>query len=140
MNFREQESKQQQQIQRKLFHYFAVFKKIIDFKTWHRRLTHLSYKNVIANRKNVKEMKEISDSVSDILYKSYMKLKQQITSSRHLMQKATEFSKRIHVNIKESLSIIFKNDRYFLLIKDDVFEIFFVYVMRSKDEILSRFQ
>ena len=85
-------------------------------------------------------MKKVSDSVSDTLCESCMKSKQQVTFSRHSMQKATEFLERIHVNIEKSLFIIFRSNRYFLLIKDDAFEMFFVYVMRFKDEILSRFQ
>ena len=56
------------------------------------------------------------------------------------MQKATEFLKKIHMNITEALSITYRSNRYFLLIKDNAFEMFFVYVMRFKDEILSRFQ
>ena len=140
MNLREQKSKHQQQIQKKLSHYFAVFKKITDLKTWHRHLIHLNYKNIIANRKNVKEMKKVSDSVSDTLCKSCMKSKQQITLLRHSMQKATKFLKRIHVNIKKSLFIIFRSNKYFLLIKNDAFKIFFVYVIKFKDEISSRFQ
>ena len=56
------------------------------------------------------------------------------------MQKATEFLKRIYVNIKKALFITFRSNKYFLLIKDDAFEMFFVYIMKFKDEILSRFQ
>ena len=56
------------------------------------------------------------------------------------MKKVTEFLKRIHVNIRKSLFITFKSNKYFLLIKNKAFEIFFVYTMKIKDEILSRLQ
>ena len=139
MSFRERQSKQQK-LQKKLsLHYFVVFKKITNFETWHCRLIHFNYKNVIVNRKNVKEMKKINDFVFDILCESCMKTKQQIMSSRHSIKKTTEFLKRIHVNIKKTFSITFKSNKYFLLIKNETFEMFFVYVMKIKDEILSRF-
>ena len=56
------------------------------------------------------------------------------------MKKATKFLKRIHVNIKRSLPITFRSNKYFLLIKDEAFEMFFVYTMKIKDEILPRLQ
>ena len=69
-----------------------------------------------------------------------MKLRQQITLLHHSMQKVTEFLKRIHMNIKETFFITFRSNKYFLLIKNDIFEMFIVYVIRFKDEILLRFQ
>ena len=85
-------------------------------------------------------MKEINDFAFDTLCESCIKLKQQVTLSRRSMKKVTKFLKKIHVNIKKSLSITFKNNKYFLLIKNETFEMFFVYVMKIKDEILSRLQ
>ena len=85
-------------------------------------------------------MKKVNNSFFDILCESCMKLKQQITSSRRLMKKITKFLKKIYVNIKESFSNTFRNNKYFLLIKNKTFEMFFVYVMKIKDEILSCFQ
>ena len=52
------------------------------------------------------------------------------------MKKAIEFLKKIHINIEEFLSITFKNNKYFLLIKDKAFKMFFIYMIKIKDEIL----
>ena len=92
------------------------------------------------NRKNVKKIKEINNFVFNTLCESCMKSKQQITSSRRSMKKATKFLKKIYVNIKGLLFITFKNNKYFLLIKNKTFEMFFVYVMRIKNEILLHLQ
>ena len=85
-------------------------------------------------------MKKVNNFAFNTLCESCIKSKQQITSSRRLMKKATKFLKKIHMNIKKSFSIMFRNNKYFLLIKNETFEMFFVYVMKIKDEILSRFQ
>ena len=69
-----------------------------------------------------------------------MKLKQQATPLRCSMKKTIKFLKKVHINIKESISITFRSNKYCLLIKDKIFKMFFVYVIKIKDEILSRFQ
>jgi len=53
------------------------------------------------------------------------------------MSKAIAFLDRIHVDIEGSLFATFRSNRYFLLIKNDVSNIFFVYVIRAKNKILS---
>ena len=53
------------------------------------------------------------------------------------MFKATVFLKRIHIDIEGPLSITYRGKRYFLLIKNDVSEMFFVYTMKTKDEIFT---
>jgi len=52
------------------------------------------------------------------------------------MLKAIIFFDRVHVNIESLLFIIFRNNCYFLLIKNNVFDIFFVYVIKTKNKIL----
>ena len=51
------------------------------------------------------------------------------------MTKSIVFLNKIHVDIKDSLFNIFRNKRYFLLIKNDVLSIFFVYIMHIKNNI-----
>ena len=52
------------------------------------------------------------------------------------MLKATAFLDRIHVDIGDLLPATFRSNRYFLLIKNDAFDMFFIYVIRTKDKIL----
>ena len=115
-----------------------VSKKTSNIKIWHRRLVHLDYRNVLSNAKKIKRMKEIRDFVSQQLCESCMKEKQQAESTRHLMTKSIESFNKIQVNIEDSLSRIFRANRFFALIKNDVFDMFFVYSLRSKDELYSR--
>ena len=44
------------------------------------------------------------------------------------------------MNIQNSLSATFRKKRYFLLIKNDVSKMFFMYIMRIKDKILFIFK
>ena len=44
------------------------------------------------------------------------------------------------MNIEKLLFITFKSNKYFLLIKNEAFEMFFVYIIKIKNEILSRLQ
>ena len=117
---------------------FKMSKKTTDIKIWHRRLVHLRYRNVVANAKKVANMKEVHDSFSKKLCETCLKAKQQSESTRHLMSKTTEFLNEIHVNIEDSLSLTFRDHRFFLLIKNDVFDMFFVYILKTKEKIFAR--
>jgi len=80
---------------------------------------------------------KIKESISKKICESCLKAKQQLESSRRSMSKAIAFLDRIHVDIEGSLLATFRSNRYFLLIKNDVFNMFFVYVIRTKNKILS---
>jgi len=56
------------------------------------------------------------------------------------MLKAIVFFDRIYVNIKDLLFIISRSNRYLLLIKNNVFNMFFVYIIKTKNKILLRLQ
>ena len=117
---------------------FKMSKKTTHIEIWHRRLVHLRYRNVVANAKKVANMKEVHDSFSKKLCETCLKAKQQSESTRHLMSKTTEFLNEIHVNIEDSLFLTFRDHRFFLLIKNDVFDMFFVYVLKTKEKIIAR--
>lgn len=79
---------------------------------------------------------EVHGSPPQDLCEPCMKAKQQKDPSRHSMSKAKAFLERVHVDIGGPLPTTFKNNRYFLLFKDDATGMFFVYAMKTKDEIL----
>ena len=79
---------------------------------------------------------EVRRSVPENACEPCMKAKQQRKFSRQSQSKADTFLERIHVDIQGPLPATFRGKRYFLLIKDDVSGMFFVYTMRTKDEIL----
>ncbi len=79
---------------------------------------------------------KIKKSISKKICESCLKAKQQLESSRRSMSKAIAFLDRIHVNIKDLLLVTFRSNRYFLLIKNDVFNMFFIYVIKTKNKIL----
>ena len=56
------------------------------------------------------------------------------------MTKSIELFNKTQVNIKDSLAKIFRANPFFVLIKNDVFDMFFVYSLKSKDEFYSIFK
>ena len=118
---------------------FKITKKIIDIKIWHRRLMHLNYNNVLFNSKQIIDIK-VRESVSENACESCMKVKQQRKFFKKFQSKMNTFLEKIHVNFQNPLSATFRKKRYFLLIKNDVLKMFFMYIMRIKDEILFIFK
>ena len=51
---------------------FAFAKFITDVKIWHRRLIHVSYKNVLINAKKIIDMKNVIDLISETVCESCM--------------------------------------------------------------------
>ena len=113
---------------------YAFAKFIFDLNIWHRRLTHFDYRNVIANVSKIKDMKNVKKSVFDKICELCMKKRQQIEISRISVFKFTIFLKKINVDIKSSLSIIAKNNKIFVFIKDYVTNLMFWYVCKFKSE------
>ena len=70
---------------------FAFAKPIIDVKIWHRRLVHVSYKNVLANAKKIIDMENVIDLIPETICEPCMAGRSQQERSRVPMTKATEF-------------------------------------------------
>ena len=79
-------------------------------------------------------------NIPEELCEACLKEKQEASVSRIPMRKTTRFLNRIHVDIDEGFSVTFRGNKYFLLIKDDVTNMFFVYLMKTKDEIMKQLQ
>ena len=103
----------------------------------HRRFVYAFYQQIIENKKNVNNLIYHED-ISKELCEAYLKEKQEASVSRISMRKITKFLNRIHVNIEKNLSVTFRDNRYFLLIQDNAIDMFFVYLMKTKDEILKQ--
>ena len=78
------------------------------------------------------------ENISKALCEVCLKEKQEAFVFRISMKKITKFLNRIHVDIDEDLLVTFRDNRYFLLIKDDTIDMLFVYLMKTKDEILKQ--
>ena len=114
---------------------FAFAKLIIDVKVWHRRLIHVSYRNVLINAEKIIDMKNVIDFISETICESCMTGRSQQEQSRVLMTKVTEFIWKINVDIDIGLSIIFRDYRHFMLLKCDVIEFMWFYFCKYKAEI-----
>ena len=90
-------------------------------------------------KKNVNGLFHHKD-ISKELCEACLKEKQKASIFCISVKKITKFLNRIHVNIDEDFSIIFRDNKYFLLIKNDTIDIFFVYLMKTKDKILKQVQ
>ena len=80
----------------------------------------MSYRNVIVNVNKIIDMKNVIEFISNVLCDSCMKSRQQIEISRVSMTKTIEFLDRIDVDIGKSLSTTFRDNKVFVLIKDEV--------------------
>ena len=118
-------------------HAFNLTKRSMDIQVWHRRFVHAPYQRIIENKKNVDGLFHHGDIPKE-LCEACLKGKQEASVSRIPMRKATRFLDRIHVDIGEGLPVTFRGNKYFLLIKDDATGMFFVYLMKTKDEILKQ--
>ena len=78
------------------------------------------------------------ENISKELCKACLKEKQEASVFHISMRKITRFLNRIYVDIDEDFSITFCDNRYFLLIKDDAIDMFFAYLIKTKDEILKQ--
>ena len=82
---------------------------------------HLSYKNVITNAKKIINMKSVTDFIFQELCELCLKNHQQAERSRVSKIKITIFLRRINVDIKIDFSTIARDNRIFILIKNDVY-------------------
>ena len=98
---------------------FAFSKSTIDIKIWHRRLVHLEYRNVMINSKKVISMKSIKGSASNELCEPCLASHQQAERSRISRIKVKKFLERINVDIEIDLSTTSRDNKVFVLIKDD---------------------
>ena len=120
-------------------HAFSLTKKSMNIKIWHRRFVHAPYQRIIENKKNVDDLFH-HENIPEELCEACLKEKQKASVSRIPMRKATRFLNRIHVDIGEDLPVTFRGNKYFLLIKNDATDMFFVYLMKTKDEIMKQLQ
>ena len=114
---------------------FAFAKSTVNLKIWHRRLIHISYRNVLVNAKKIIDMKNVIDFISETICKSCMTDRSQQERSRVLMTKITEFIWKINVDIDIDLLTTFRGNRHFVLLKCDVIEFMWFYSCKSKAEI-----
>ena len=115
---------------------FAFAKFINNVKIWHRRLIHVSYKNVLINAKKIIDMENVIDFISEMIYESCMIDCSQQERSRIFMTKVVEFIWNINVDIDTDLLITFRNYRHFILLKCEVIEFMWFYFYKCKAEIV----
>lgn len=117
---------------------FKISKPTMDLKIWHSRLVHLSCQNMVANAKTIMGMEGVKGPIPTELCESCMAGHQELEISRMPMPKATEFLRRLHVNIEGPLLVTFSGFRYFISFKDDAWEMFFMLRMKTKKEIYDK--
>ena len=114
---------------------FAFIKSTIDLKTWHRRLVHSEYRNVIVNSSKIIDMEKVKDSVSNALCELCMFDRQQIEIFKVFIWKFAEFAIKISVDIGDSLSTTMRNNRIFIFIKCYDIDMMFWFARKHKFEI-----
>ena len=116
-------------------HIFAFAKPTSDLDIWHRRLVHLSYRNVIATSSNVKGMEKVKGPVPDKICEPCMKGRQQTEISRVPMSRPSVFLEKISVDIGGPLPTTARGNRIFILMKDYATGLMFWYSCKFKSEI-----
>jgi len=113
-----------------------LIKKSLNSAVWHDRTAHLNHWNMLKMRNLVKKMKKLkTSSSSEKICEFCMIERQQAEISRSSMTCVIKILKLLHLNLKDSLSIVWINDySYFLLIKNDFSLLIFVYSLKLKSE------
>ena len=114
---------------------FAFIKSIIDLKTWHRRLIHSKYRNVIANFNKIIDIKKIKNFVSNAFCEFCMFDRQQIEIFKIFIWKFAKFAIKINVDIDDFFFTTMKNNRIFIFIKCYDIDMMFWFVRKHKFEI-----
>lgn len=112
----------------------ALAKPTKDLTTWHARVAHLGYKNLLRIRNHVLGMDEVSGPPPDEICGWYMMGRQQQEISRKPSTRSKTFLDLLHFDLEGPLPRTFRGYRYFLLVKDDVTALMFVKALRSKAE------
>jgi len=123
-------------IQEKEQKVMTFIKKSLDSAVWHDRTAHLSHWNMLKMRNLVKRMKKLKMSLSsEKICEFCMIERQQAEISRSSMTHVIKILKLLHLNLKDSSSIVWIDDySYFLLIKNDFSLLIFVYSLKLKSE------
>ena len=117
---------------------FKITKPTINLKIWHSRLVYLSYQNVVANTKKVTGIERVHGPIPLELCESCMAGHQELEILQTPMSKVAEILKRLHVDIKRLLPVTFSGFWYFLSIKNDAQDMFFVLPIKTKGEIYDK--
>jgi hypothetical protein len=91
---------------------------VITIDTWHARLKHLNYENLQKLRNLIIEM-NFSDSKSKKICELCMKGRQKRKINKTPRTRATKFLKIIHIDLKEFLSLIYDDHKYYMTMKND---------------------
>lgn len=115
----------------------TFIKKSFNSAVWHDRTAHLNHWNMLKMRNLVKRMKKLkTSSSSEKICEFCMIERQQAEISRSSMTCVIKILKLLHLNLKDSLLIIWINDySYFLLIKNDFSLLIFVYSLKLKSKM-----
>ena len=115
----------------------TFIKKLLNSAVWHDRTAHLNHWNMLKMRNLVKKMKKLKISSSSEKICEFCMIKhQQAEISHSSMIHVIKILKLLHLNLKDSLSIIWIDDySYFLLIKNDFSLLIFVYSLKLKSKM-----
>lgn len=117
----------------------ALAKPTKDLTTWHARVAHLGYKNLLCMRKYVMVMDEVSGSAPDEICGWCMMGRQQQEISRTPTKRSTVFLDLLHFDLEGPLPRTFRGFRYFLLVKDDVTALMFTKCYAQKQRLLGSY-
>lgn len=111
---------------------FDLFKTSINIIIWHCHFIHTNYSHIIENNHKIIDL-SYYDKISKNFCEFCLLNKHEISMFCKFMKKTDEFLNKIHVDIEKNLFLIFKKNRYFLLIKNDISNMFFVPFMKTKN-------
>ena len=110
-----------------------------SIELWHDKIKHLRYKNLMKLNHLTNEM-NIVDFISKEICDNCMMKRQQRKINRIFRIRANEFLDIIHSNLRKSFSFTRKNERYYVIFKDDFINVIWTYLMKIKDMTFQKFQ
>ena len=123
------------------FNFFILIlnNKFANIFIWHQRFIHINYHHIINDNKKIIDL-YYHNEISIHFCKSCFLNKQKTFISRMFITKTIFFFNYIHVDIGENFFQTFQNYKYFLFIKNDTTNMFFVKLIKWKNEIFFHLQ
>jgi hypothetical protein len=108
-------------------------------QTWHARLDHLGYENVIKMKNLVSDI-DFIDLKSKEICGACMKGRQERIINRTSRTRKTKFLNIIHSNLEDPLSLTRKEKMHYITFKDDWSESIWVKLLKTKSQAFNTFK
>ncbi len=112
----------------------------LGIRTWHARMRHLRYDNLIKLQNQIDELNLMSESKSNEICESCMIDRQKRNVNKTSRISAIKFLEIVHTDLSESLSRIRSEHAYYMTFRDDWSDVIWVHLLRNKNQAFEAFK